>query len=170
MTAPVARVGLPLHPGRQRQPAPRNQPQRTTSYAYNADNQTCWNYTGASTNSCSSPPSGAHLDTYDLNGNQTSDGNGLTLAYNPLDQTSAINGAPNTYYGQGQAERVSAGGASFQNDILGLSQHVNGGNTDYLTRDPSGQLVDQRTSTSATTTRSPTAKAPSSASPTQAGI
>ena len=123
-------------------------PNGTTSYAYNADNQTCWNYTGASTNSCSSPPSGAHLDTYDLNGNQTSDGNGLTLAYNPLDQTSAINGAPNTYYGQGQAERVSAGGASFQNDILGLSQHVNGGNTDYLTRDPSGQLVDQRTSTS----------------------
>ena len=119
-------------------------PNGTTSYAYNADNQACWNYTGASTNSCSSPPAGAHLDTYDLNGNQTSDGNGLTLAYNPLDQTSAINGAANTYYGQGQTERVSAGGASFQNDILGLSRHTNNGDTDYLTRDPSGQLVDQR--------------------------
>jgi RHS repeat-associated protein len=123
----------------------------TYSYAYNADNQICWTYLGSATGSCASPPSGAYLPTYDLNGNLTSDGNGLTLTYNALDQTSSINGATNSYYGEGQNERIIAGPSSYQNDILGLSRRDNGsGDIIYLTRDLNGQIVDQRGSSSGT--------------------
>lgn len=115
-----------------------------TSYAYNGDNQACWSYTGASSNTCASPPSGAYNESYDLDGNLTSNGNGLTLTYNALNQTAAIDGTADGYYGQSQDERISAGGATFQNDILGLSRRSESGQSLYLTRDPTGQLIDQR--------------------------
>ena len=116
----------------------------TTSYAYNADNQTCWSYTGSNTNACSSPPSGAHAETYDLNGNLTSTGSGITLTYNALDQTTALNGIAYSYWGEGQNQRVGGGQARFSYDQLGLSSRSEYGETISLTRDPNGQLVDQR--------------------------
>lgn len=119
-------------------------PGGTTSYAYNADNQTCWSYAGVSANSCSSPPSGAHAETYDLNGNLTSTGSGLTLTYNALDQTTAINGIAASYDGQGQNQRVSGGQATFTYDLLGLASRTESGQTISLTRDLTGQIVDQR--------------------------
>lgn len=125
-------------------------PGGTTSYAYNADNQTCWSYAGASSSGCASPPSGAHVDSYDLDGNLTSNGNGLTLAYNALNQTTALNGIPYKYWGEGQDQRVGGGNATFTYDLLGLSSRSEYGDTISLTRDPSGAMIDQRGSSSGT--------------------
>jgi RHS repeat-associated protein len=54
-------------------------PDVTTSYQYDARNRLCWAYTGTSTNSCASPPSGATSWTYDQNGNRTRQNAGGTI-------------------------------------------------------------------------------------------
>jgi hypothetical protein len=57
-----------------------------------------------------------------LHGNQTSDGNGLTLAYNALQQTTSISSNGTTtnlaYLGEGQNELVTNGTTSLHNDSL----------------------------------------------------
>lgn len=125
-----------------------NGPSGTTSYAYNADNQACWSYAGASTAGCANAPTGAYTASYDLNGNLTSNGNGLTLAYNALDQTTSANGATTTYDGENETELTSVGNTTIQNDFLGLSRTSTTGDTIYLTRDLTGQIIDQRGSSS----------------------
>jgi hypothetical protein len=61
------------------------------AYKYNAGNQICWadptNYTGS--DGCGTTPSGGYSYSYDANGNQTSNGNGLTETYNALNQTTS---------------------------------------------------------------------------------
>ena len=55
----------------------------TVSYQYNASGQRCWMYQGFSTNSCSSPPSGATTYSYDSSGRLVSETNaaGATDSY-----------------------------------------------------------------------------------------
>ncbi|MGH2752510.1 MAG: DNRLRE domain-containing protein, partial [Actinomycetota bacterium] len=53
-----------------------------TSYGYNASNQLCWEVSGASSASCSSPPTGAVTYDHDLNGNLTASSEGFAASYN----------------------------------------------------------------------------------------
>jgi RHS repeat-associated protein len=123
----------------------------TTSYAYNSGNQTCWSYTGSSTNTCGSPPSGAHSYTYDADGNQTSNGNGLTATYNTLGQTTSITSGGTatdySYLGEGQDELVAEGSATLHNDLLGLGSEANGSGSTYYTRMTNGAVIQERTPT-----------------------
>ena len=127
-------------------------PSSTTSYAYNPANEICWSYTGSSTAACGSPPAGAHAYSYDPDGNQTSNGNGLTATYNALGQTTSMTSNGTTtnysYLGQGQGELVGQGSTSLQNDQLGLaSQTTSSGNSTYYTRSLDGSQIDERTPT-----------------------
>jgi RHS repeat-associated protein len=122
----------------------------TTSYAFNAGNEACWSYLGTNSNACASPPSGSHAYTYDADGNETSNGNGLTMSYNALDQATSITASGTTttygYFGDGQQQLVSENGQNLHNDILGLAGHPDpDSGTDYFTRTTDGQPIDQRT-------------------------
>jgi RHS repeat-associated protein len=59
-----------------------------TSAAYNTLNEPCWSYTGTSTNTCTSPPAGATVYTYDADGNLLTKtdplGNKATYTYDAL--------------------------------------------------------------------------------------
>jgi RHS repeat-associated protein len=119
----------------------------TTSYAYNAANQLCWTYSGASGASCGSPPGGATTYTYDANGNTAASSAGLDFDYNVRDQTTAFTapgGSPISfgYASTGQTERTSRAGSVQHNTLLGLSRE---GTTSW-TRDPDGTLISQRAS------------------------
>jgi RHS repeat-associated protein len=119
----------------------------TTSFAYNAANQLCWQVSGSSGAGCGSPPGGAVTYGYDANGNTTGASNGVDFDYNVRDQTTAFTppgGSPVSfgYAGAGQTERTSVGGTTQQNTLLGLSRE---GTTSW-TRDPGGTLISQRQS------------------------
>ena len=118
----------------------------TTSYAYRAGNETCWSYTGTSTNACGSPPSGANSYTYDADGNQTANGSGLTATYNALGQTTAVGSTSYTYLGEGQDELITDGSTTLHNDSLGLASTNNGSTHNYYTRNTNGTEIDERTS------------------------
>lgn len=125
-------------------------PNGTTSYAYNPGNQTCWSYAGLTTlTNCSSPPAGAHSYSYDNDGNQTSNGNGLTETYNALQQTTSITSAGTTtnysYLGEGQSELVGEGTNQLANDLYGLDSETNGTSTTYYTNSTAGTHLDERT-------------------------
>ena len=121
----------------------------TTSFAYNPGNEICWSYSGSSTAGCGSPPSGAHAYSYDADGNQTSNGNGLSTSYNALGQTTSMTSGGTTtnysYLGQGQDELVGQGSTSLQNDQLGLAGQTTGTNSTYFTRSLDGSQIDERT-------------------------
>jgi len=119
----------------------------TTSYAYNAANQLCWQVGGSSGAACGSPPGGATTYSYDLNGNTTATSAGVGFGYNLRDQTTSLTiggGSPLSfgYAGAGQSERTSRGGTAQHNTLLGLSRE---GTTSW-TRDPGGTLISQRAS------------------------
>ena len=121
----------------------------TTSYAYDSGNQTCWSYTGVSSNACASPPIGAHQFSYDSEGNETSNGNGLSMTYNTLGQTASItaNGATTnyTYQGDGQNQLAQEGSIALDNTLLGVTSSGTGSTASYYTRSEAGQLLDERT-------------------------
>ncbi len=123
----------------------------TTSYAYNADNQICWSIASTeSSYSCSSPPTGADTSyAYDGDGNETNNGNGLTMTYNPLGQmTSATTGSATTdysYIGAGQDQLNSDGSNTLDQSGLGVNEITNGSTGSYYTRTSTGQLLDERT-------------------------
>jgi len=101
------------------------------AYAYNAANELT-----------------SHAGTtysYDANGNETGNSTGLSLSYNPKDQTTAGNGLSMTYTGATQTERVTAGSTNFTYNVLGCGGASAGvaSNTGY-TRDNKGQLVEER--------------------------
>ena len=125
----------------------------STSYAYNPGNEICWSYAGASTAGCSSPPTGANGYSYGPDGNQTSNGNGLTATYNPIGQTTSITRNATTtdysYLGATESELISEGSATLHEDILGVAGQTTGSNTTYYSRTLTGRQVDERT-TSAT--------------------
>jgi RHS repeat-associated protein len=124
-------------------------PNTTTSYAYNPGNETCWSYSGTSSAGCGSPPTGAHTYTYDHDGNQTSNGNGLTATYNALNQTTSITSGGTTtnytYLGEGQDQITSEGTTALKNDIFGLGASTTGTNSTYYTRSVDGTQLDERT-------------------------
>ncbi len=126
-------------------------PNGTTSYAYRPGNETCWSYAGTSTNACGSPPSGAHSYAYDADGNQTSNGNGLTATYNALGQTASITSGGTTtnysYLGEGQDELSNEASSTLHNDGLGLASTTTGTTTNHYTRSTNGAQIDERTST-----------------------
>jgi RHS repeat-associated protein len=124
-------------------------PSATTTYTYNAGNEICWSKTGTSSAGCGSAPSGANSYGYDVDGDQTSDGNGLTATYNELGQTTSITQGSTTtdysYLGEGQKELIADGTNTLHNDNLGLASRQDGTGTDYYTRTPDGQQIDERT-------------------------
>jgi len=117
-------------------------PSATTTYTYNPGNEICWAVSGTSSNDCGSAPSGADSYDYDVDGNRTSNGNGLTMTYNALGQTRSVTSGGTTtdlsYLGDGQKELVADGSASLHNDVLGLASYTSGGGTSYFTRAPFG--------------------------------
>ncbi len=121
----------------------------TTSYAYNPANEICWSYAGYSTNSCSSPPSGASSYSYDTDGNQTSNGAGTTMTYNALGQMTSetVSGTATTfaYDGDNQNELITDGSTSLHNDILGVGSTTTSSGTTYYTRTIDGTKIDERT-------------------------
>jgi len=103
-----------------------------TTYSYNAANELTSTSAGVSY-------------SYDANGNLTSISAGNeAFTYNAKNQTTAINGIPMTYSGTDQNQRVQAGGTSYVNAPLGISQ-ASSKRTTYYTRDNRGNLVDERT-------------------------
>lgn len=124
----------------------------TTTYKYNAGNEICWadptNYTGSDT--CSTTPSGGYTYSYDADGNQTSNGNGLTQTYNALNQmTSATVGSSTTdqsYISSGQDDLTVDGANTLTNSNLGVDASASGANTTYFTHTPQGQVIEERLS------------------------
>jgi RHS repeat-associated protein len=118
----------------------------TDYYAYNAADQLCW-YASTS-GSCAPPPAGATNYTYDANGNTTGGGSASNLNYNEFDQfTSGTNGTTTTSYtyaGQSNTERLTAGGTSYLNGSLGITQLTRTGGTTSFIRDPDGTLISMR--------------------------
>src|SRR5260370_2759369 len=103
-----------------------------TTYSYNAANELTSTSAGVSY-------------SYDANGNLTSISAGNeAFTYNAKNQTTAINGIPMTYRGTDQNQRVQAGGTSYANAPLGISQ-ARTKLTTYYTRANQGNLVDHRT-------------------------
>jgi RHS repeat-associated protein len=95
---------------------------------------------------------GAEFGGYDANGNATSDGTGQAYGYSPTNQTTAITPAGGsttaaTYLDSDQTDRTTFGTTTSINGLLGDDQDTTGSNTTYYTRDPSGQLINQRTPT-----------------------
>jgi RHS repeat-associated protein len=93
---------------------------------------------------------GARFGGYDANGNATSDGTGQAYSYNASNQTTAIT-PPSastitaSYLDTDQSDRVGFGGTASVNGQLGDDQDTTAGNTTYFVRDPSGQLISERT-------------------------
>ncbi|MBT8161711.1 sugar-binding protein [Arthrobacter sp. GN70] len=117
----------------------------TVYAAFNAADQLCW--TGASTGTCTTAPTGATSYVYDANGNTTTAG-AATQAYNTFDQLSSYTSGTTTnfsYAGPRNDERTTAGSTSFLNGTIGISQQTTaGGNTSFI-RDPQGNLISMRT-------------------------
>jgi RHS repeat-associated protein len=118
--------------------------------AFNAADQLCW--TGATTGSCATPPTGATSYAYDANGNTTTAG-ATTGTYNVFDQftssTTAGTTTNFTYAGPRNDERTTAGSTSFLNGALGITTQTTAGATTAFIRDPDGNLISMRTSTGA---------------------
>jgi RHS repeat-associated protein len=88
-------------------------------------------------------------DTYDANGNLTSESTGLdsSFSYNAKNQTTAIASDSFTYTGPSQTERVqavtSAGTLNFVTSGLGISSRTGPNGTTYYRRCSCGQLLDE---------------------------
>jgi len=79
----------------------------TTTYAYNTDNQLCWSATTAGSG-CSTPPNGATLYSYSVNGNQTAAGTSASTydLANRRISTSNV-GVTDTYTYDGDGNRLT---------------------------------------------------------------
>lgn len=121
----------------------------TSSDAYNAANQLCWKYTGSTTNTCGTAPSGATGYSYDANGHGSQTAAGATsYSYDTLDRATSLAGATASYLTPDNSELVAYGTTTYQNNLLGLSRQLASSTTTNYVRDPAGQPVSQRTSSS----------------------
>lgn len=123
----------------------------STYYGYNTADQLCWTAT-SNTTGCNTPYQGTSY-TYDANGNNTGDtaGNGTTNTWTGFNQLANVTAAGNgsyggntedfTYAGTTNTQRVSAGGTTFTNGILGAVSRTTGGPTANYIHDPSGNLI-----------------------------
>ena len=118
--------------------------------AYNSADQLCW--TGPTTGTCTTAPTGSTSYGYDANGNTTTAG-ATTQAYNTFDQFTASTTSGTTtnftYAGTRNEERTSAGATSFLNGSLGITRETTGGVSTSFIRDAGGALIGMRTSTGA---------------------
>lgn len=119
----------------------------TYSYGYDANgNLTNDNGVPQSFNTANElTKAGSTTYSFDANGNETGNNAGLSLAYNPKDQTITADGTSMSYTGATQTERVSAGSSTFTYNVLGCGGSSTGvaSNTAF-TRDNKGQLVEER--------------------------
>ncbi len=121
----------------------------TTTMAYNAANELCWVYSGSSSNSCASAPTGSTSYTFDADGNETGNSSGAALSYNPKNQTTSItfNGttlSPLTYTGTDQTQRTVAGSTTFSNGPSGIQISTASGSNTYYLRDNQGVVLGER--------------------------
>ena len=117
----------------------------TTSYAYNEANQLCWSYTGTSSNTCGSAPTGATTYAFDDNGNMTAAGS-QSYGYDVRDRLTTIGTSALSYLAPTNGELVDVAGTSYQNSLLGLTRR--GGSTPtYYLRTPDGEFLMERKST-----------------------
>ena len=116
----------------------------TTYYGYNAADQMCWTASTTGTG-CTTPPYGTAF-TYDGNGNtltgDTTTGTNTWTNYDQQASTTVGGFNTYTYAGTTNAERVSAGGVTFTNSLLGqVSTQAGGVNNNAYIRDPDGTLI-----------------------------
>jgi RHS repeat-associated protein len=126
----------------------------TTFYGYGTGNQLCWSkVTTTDPGSGCTAPSGATTYSHDGNGNLTGSSAGFAASYNGFDQSTSVTApggatlSPMTYGGSTQVERRRAGATNFTDSALGLqvAAPTSGGIGTFYTRDPSGNLISQRT-------------------------
>jgi RHS repeat-associated protein len=124
----------------------------STFYGYGTGNELCWSkVTATSPGSACTAPTGATTYSHDSNGNLTGSSAGFGASYNGFDQTTSITApggatlSPMTYGGSTQDERRRAGGTDFTTSALGLQEADPSGQATFYTRDPSGNLISQRT-------------------------
>ena len=113
----------------------------TTTYAYNAANQLCWRYVGASANGCATAPRGATAFSYDAAGNQLTGENLLT--WDPLGRLASVDRAATVQLAPTNASLAGVGSETYQDNRLGLSRHDDGSTVSGIVRDPEGQAVSQ---------------------------
>lgn len=118
----------------------------TTTMAVNAADQLCWTYTGTTSNTCSTAPTGATTYTYDAAGNRTGSSAGFAASYNALGQTTSITPAggtatPMTYAGDGQDTRLTAGSTGYVNTTTGVATSTTGSSTTTFVTEPDGHLI-----------------------------
>ena len=121
----------------------------STYAAHNGANELCFTATSSS-GTCTSPPTGASIDSYDTTGNQSADptistSNTLNV-FNQLTATTT-GGTPTSYsYADtSNTERQTAGPTNFVNAILGTTQQTTAGTTASFIRDPYGNLIAMQT-------------------------
>jgi RHS repeat-associated protein len=110
-----------------------------------ATGQLCWTLSAASSNSCTSPPSGSTLYSYNADGNEQATtpptGTGEKIAYNPIGQTTSLTPAGGTteafaYTGADSTQRVNAGTAALTNNAYGVATSTTSGTTTAFTYNP----------------------------------
>jgi RHS repeat-associated protein len=121
----------------------------TTTYAFNTADELCWAYTGTSSNTCSSAPSGATTYSFDADGNETASSAGDSFSYNTKNQTTSITHGGTTlsglsYTGQGQNNRTSAGSTTFDNSTSGTAVSTTSGSSTYYLYDNQGDVLGER--------------------------
>ena len=121
----------------------------TTTYAYNGADQLCWAYAGASSNPCSSAPTGATTYSFDSDGNETGSSAGASFSYNTKNQTTSITYGGTTlsgltYTDQGQDNRISAGSTTFDNSSSGTAISTTGGSSTYYLTNGQGTVLGER--------------------------
>ena len=129
----------------------------TYKYAYNEANQLCWKATTANAGSntaCSTKPTTRTDYGYDANGNLTSISGGGAFSYNIRNQTTSItppggSAASLGYLGPDQDELIADAGATLNNSRYGVAARTAGGTPTYFVRDTSGNVISQRTGSTA---------------------
>ncbi|MDO9352433.1 MAG: RHS repeat-associated core domain-containing protein, partial [Solirubrobacteraceae bacterium] len=114
-----------------------------TTYAYNADNQLCWQATGTSATACSATaPAGATAYTYDGAGNQLT--GGVAMAWDGKNRLKTVAGGNVTTLSPTNGEITGVGTSSYQNTVLGVGRTTVSGTLAQIVRDPgSGEAVSQ---------------------------
>lgn len=118
-------------------------------FGFTSGNAMCWTASVAGSSTGCTPPAGAQTTwTYDEAGNQTVNPD-ATAVYNGTEQTTSITAGGTTtpfgYAADNQTERTSKGGTNYVNGLLGLQSESGTNGQFYYERDPSGQLVSERT-------------------------
>ena len=120
----------------------------TTHFSYTANNQLCWTASTGSGNACDNAPSGADNYSYDPAGNElqgTGDRQSSWLISNQAQNTTVgSNTLSHAFAGPGQAERVSFGALTIDNNLLGIASATGSASPGHYTRSDSGMLLTSR--------------------------